>query len=98
MRYHITVDHHGSKTFLTKFGDHSHFLRPHSPFGKLYALSSAAMARRAVVYGLHFSILLKGARGVGKFTVASWVAQRLGIHLLEVNIVNSILSFKTEHL
>lgn len=91
MHYHVTVDHYGSKTLLTKFGDHSYFLRPHSSFGKLYALSSAAMARRAADYDLHLSILLKGVRGVGKFTVASWVAQRLGIHLLEVNIVKSIL-------
>jgi peroxin-6 len=44
------------------------------------------MARHAMDYGLHLSVLLKGARGIGKFTVATWVAQRLGMHLLEVNI------------
>lgn len=56
-----------------------------TPFGKLLALSSAALNRRAVDYHLQLSILLQGARGVGKATVASWVAQRLGIHLFEVS-------------
>ena len=55
-----------------------------TPFGKLHALASAALNRRAVDYHLQLSILLKGARGIGKVTVAGWVAQRLGIHLLEV--------------
>lgn len=55
-----------------------------TPFGKLLALASAALNRHAVDYHLQLSILLKGARGVGKATVANWVAQRLGIHLLEV--------------
>lgn len=44
------------------------------------------MMRHAVDYELHLSVLLKGVRGIGKFTVATWVAQRLGMHLLEVNI------------
>lgn len=52
------------------------------------------MARRAADYDLHLSILLKGARGVGKFTVASWVAQRLGMHLLEVNIAKYFYHLK----
>ena len=59
-------------------------LAQETPFGKLLALASAALNRRAVDYHLQLSILLKGARGIGKATVASWVAQRLGIHLLEV--------------
>jgi peroxin-6 len=57
-----------------------------SSFGKLLALSSATLAHHAVDYDLHLSVLLKGARGTGKFTVATWVAQRLGMHILEVNI------------
>lgn len=64
----------------------SHLLGQKSSFGKLFELSSATLARHAVDYGLHLSVLLKGARGIGKFTVATWVAQRLGMHLLEVNI------------
>lgn len=55
-----------------------------TPFGKLLALSSASLNRRAVDYHLQLSILLQGARGAGKATIASWVAQRLGIHLFEV--------------
>ncbi|KAI0328087.1 AAA-domain-containing protein [Cubamyces sp. BRFM 1775] len=54
-------------------------------FGKLLALASAALNRRAVDYHLQLSILLQGPRGCGKATTAAWVAQRLGIHLLEVD-------------
>lgn len=55
------------------------------PFGKLCALVAASLVERAVDLNLHLSILLKGARGAGKFTVASWVARVLGMHLLEVS-------------
>ncbi|KAI0747694.1 AAA-domain-containing protein [Daedaleopsis nitida] len=60
------------------------------PYGKLLALSSAALNRGAVDYHLQLSILLQGPRGVGKATVANWVAQRLGIHLLEVDCYDVI--------
>lgn len=53
-------------------------------FGKLLALSSATLARCAIDYDLHVSVLLNGARGIGKFTVTTWVARCLGMHLLEV--------------
>lgn len=55
-----------------------------SPYEKLVAISSTASTQRALDYKLDFSVLLKGARGIGKFTTACWVAQRLGMHLLEV--------------
>ncbi|RPD65775.1 AAA-domain-containing protein [Lentinus tigrinus ALCF2SS1-7] len=61
-----------------------------TPFGKLLALSSAALNRRAVDYHLQLSILLQGPRGVGKATIAGWVAQQLGIHLLEVDCYDVI--------
>ncbi|KAF8163058.1 P-loop containing nucleoside triphosphate hydrolase protein [Crassisporium funariophilum] len=60
-------------------------LGPGSPFSKILALSSAALAQRAVDYNLNLSFLLKGSRGIGKFSVASWVAQRLGLNLLEID-------------
>ncbi|KAJ6611778.1 P-loop containing nucleoside triphosphate hydrolase protein [Mycena sp. CBHHK59/15] len=60
-------------------------LQPLSPYGKLMSLCSATLLRDAVDYNLHLSVLLKGARGTGKFTTASWVAQRIGMHLLEIN-------------
>ncbi|KAJ7093066.1 AAA-domain-containing protein [Mycena epipterygia] len=60
-------------------------LRPSSPYGRLISLCSATLLRDAVDYHLHLSVLLKGARGTGKFTTACWVAQRIGMHLLEIN-------------
>lgn len=55
------------------------------------SLTSAALTQRAMDYDLQLSFLLKGGRGIGKFTVASWVAQRLGLHLFEVS--STILPF-----
>ncbi|KAI0781289.1 AAA-domain-containing protein [Trametes elegans] len=59
-------------------------------YGKLLALAAAALNRRAVDYHLQLSILLQGPRGAGKSTTAGWVAQRLGIHLLEVDCYDVI--------
>lgn len=53
-------------------------------FSKLLSLTSAALSERAMDYHLSFSFLLKGERGVGKFTTISRVAQMLGFHLSEV--------------
>ncbi|RDB21464.1 Peroxisomal biogenesis factor 6 [Hypsizygus marmoreus] len=63
----------------------SHLLGRESPFDKLFTLASAACAQHAVDYQLDLSIMLSGARGTGKFTTTFWVAQRLGMHLLEVD-------------
>jgi hypothetical protein len=60
-------------------------LSRHSAYGQLLALATAATSRRAFDYGLRFSILLKGKQGVGKFTTAISVAQRLGFHIFEVS-------------
>ena len=57
---------------------------PDSAYGKLTALTAAALRPNAVEYQLQLSILLKGPKGSGKFTTASWVTQHLGIHLFEV--------------
>ena len=82
------TDTNSASAFLAKLPRQasSHLLGYETSFGKLFALSSATLARRAVDYDLHLSILLKGTRGIGKFTIATWVAQRLGMHHLEVNI------------
>ena len=60
-------------------------LSPQSAYGQLLALATAATSVRAADYGLRFSVLLKGKRGIGKFTTALWVAQKLGYHVLEVS-------------
>ncbi|KAJ7746664.1 P-loop containing nucleoside triphosphate hydrolase protein [Mycena metata] len=61
------------------------YFHPGDHYGKLISLCSATLLRDAVDYNLHLSVLLKGARGTGKFTTACWVAQRIGMHILEIN-------------
>ncbi|KAF9812997.1 hypothetical protein IEO21_05830 [Rhodonia placenta] len=63
---------------------------PDSAYEKLLALTAAALNRHAVDYQLQLSILLKGPRGVGKYTVAMQVARRLGIHLYELDCFDII--------
>jgi peroxin-6 len=79
-------------------GPSSCLLRHGSAFSKVFAISSATLVRRAVDCSLPLSLLLKGARGTGKFTIASWVAQRLGMHLLEVVLTGIQKLFSDDHL
>ncbi|KAI6111549.1 AAA-domain-containing protein [Pisolithus croceorrhizus] len=51
---------------------------------QLSQLSNASSLGGAIKL-IHPSILLKGARGTGKFTAAMRVARRLGLHVVEVN-------------
>ena len=48
-------------------------------------LVSASLIPSASDLDLSLTVLLKGARGIGKQTTARWVAQQLGIHILEVS-------------
>ncbi|KAH9914715.1 AAA-domain-containing protein [Fomitopsis serialis] len=75
----------GSVPFPPMKADVSTLVGPDSAYGKLLALTAAALKPHAVEYQLQLSVLLKGPKGSGKFTTASWVAQHLGIHLFEVN-------------
>ncbi|KAE9389752.1 AAA-domain-containing protein [Gymnopus androsaceus JB14] len=65
---------------------------------KLLSISSVVLERQVVDYNLQLSILLKGARGIGKFTAASLVSRHLGLHILEVNCYDIIgeTDIKTE--
>lgn len=54
-----------------------------SPFAKLHDVVQAALVPSAVDYDLPISVLLKGSRGIGKQTVARWVAEDLGVHVYE---------------
>lgn len=54
---------------------------------KLLSLASAGLSQQAVDYNLSLLFLLRGERGVGKFTTASLVAQRIGFHICEVRYV-----------
>ncbi|EGN96022.1 hypothetical protein SERLA73DRAFT_76019 [Serpula lacrymans var. lacrymans S7.3] len=53
-------------------------------------LSNASTIREAIDYGLSLSFLLKGNRGVGKFTVAAWLAQKIGLQLYEINCFDTV--------
>ncbi|EJU05669.1 AAA-domain-containing protein [Dacryopinax primogenitus] len=58
---------------------------PTSPYPKLLQLAAACLSPSALDYQLQLTVLLRGPRGVGKRTTALAVAQRLGMHVLDVN-------------
>jgi peroxin-6 len=47
-------------------------------------LSEATRFKGAVEFGIQPCLLISGARGSGKFTMASSIARQLGIHITEV--------------
>ncbi|MCO5598679.1 hypothetical protein L7F22_052777 [Adiantum nelumboides] len=61
-----------------------------SVFGRLLLLVKATLLPDAADYGLHLSVLLKGARGCGKRTIVRWVAQKTGVHIIELNCYDLI--------
>ncbi|KAF9899258.1 peroxisomal assembly protein [Lobosporangium transversale] len=54
-------------------------------FSQLYQLVSSGLHPFSSKLGLNCTVLLHGARGIGKKTVVGWVADLAGIHLMEVN-------------
>nr|QBH67442.1 putative PEX6-peroxisomal assembly protein [Ustilago esculenta] len=63
---------------------------PSSPYATLSSLLSATLQSNAIRFGLHLSVLLKGARGCGKKTVARWVAKAAGVQLVELDCFDII--------
>ncbi|KAI0315544.1 P-loop containing nucleoside triphosphate hydrolase protein [Amylostereum chailletii] len=59
-------------------------------FAQIHGLVSAALVRHALSYDIPISILLKGARGIGKSTAATQIAGLLGLHLFEINCYDII--------
>ncbi|KAI0272129.1 AAA-domain-containing protein [Russula aff. rugulosa BPL654] len=57
----------------------------HRAFMQLLGLSQAALMPEALTFDIPISVLLKGSRGIGKFTTAVQVARRLGMHIFEAN-------------
>ncbi|KAG0234733.1 peroxisomal assembly protein [Actinomortierella wolfii] len=56
-----------------------------SVFPKLHQLVSAGLHPYSSRLGLNCTVLLHGARGIGKRTVVEWVANMTGIHVMDVN-------------
>ncbi|KAF4578683.1 peroxisomal assembly protein [Pleurotus pulmonarius] len=84
-----TPDNRDPRSLLATISkQHSTLLSVGSPFDQLRSVLSATFADFAVDYNLDLSVLLQGARGTGKSTVARWVAQRLGFNILEINCYN----------
>lgn len=59
--------------------------RPGSVYARYVDLVHAALSPRAAQLGARMSVLLEGAAGTGKRTVCRWVAQRTGVHLVELD-------------
>ncbi|KAJ8515523.1 hypothetical protein ONZ45_g7081 [Pleurotus djamor] len=83
---HVRIPNTGS----TPVDASSTLLGPGSPFQQLHSLLSATISRNAINYNLDLAILLEGARGIGKSTVATWAAQSLGFSFLEINCYSLI--------
>ncbi|TFY65845.1 hypothetical protein EVG20_g5243 [Dentipellis fragilis] len=62
----------------------------------LSRLVLAALTRNAVTYDLPISVLIKGPRGIGKFTDAAAVAQQSGCHVLEVDCFDIVVDDATK--
>ncbi|PWN50872.1 AAA-domain-containing protein [Violaceomyces palustris] len=63
---------------------------PSSPYATILSLLKATLMPSAKSFDLHLSILLKGARGCGKGTVARWVAQAAGVQIIEIDCFDLI--------
>ncbi|KAG9287545.1 hypothetical protein G9A89_019606 [Geosiphon pyriformis] len=61
------------------------FTSPESPYAKLNDLFCSCLDPSASSLNLSCTVLLHGPRGCGKKTVVEWVAERLGVHVYEVN-------------
>ncbi|KAG8804311.1 peroxisomal assembly protein, partial [Serendipita sp. 399] len=71
---------------------------PGSTFAVLREVISATLHQEASRYKLSVTVLLSGNRGTGKRTFARWVAQDLGLHVLEINCYDLVedTDIKTE--
>ncbi|RHZ72519.1 hypothetical protein Glove_242g90 [Diversispora epigaea] len=58
---------------------------PETPFTKLFELISSCLHPNATALNLSCTVLLHGSRGCGKKTIVEWVAERVGVHVYEVN-------------
>lgn len=65
-------------------------MAPSSAYATLSSLLTATLQSNASRFGLHLSVLLKGARGCGKKTVARWVAKAAGVQLVELDCFDVI--------
>lgn len=70
---------------LTSGKDVSPLTADGSAYSTLLSLLNAILQPNASKYGLHLSVLLKGARGSGKKTIVRWVARAAGVQLIEVS-------------
>ncbi|KAI9101308.1 AAA-domain-containing protein [Phlyctochytrium arcticum] len=69
-----------------------------SVYPKLHALFSTCLHPVSAALGLHCTVLLYGARGVGKRSIVKTAVETLGIHFIEVNVYDIIgdTDIKTE--
>lgn len=56
-----------------------------TPSSRLLEYVQASLRPGASQFDLHLTVLIKGARGSGKRTLARAIARRTGFHLLEVS-------------
>nr|CAG8450293.1 2321_t:CDS:10 [Entrophospora candida] len=54
-------------------------------YNKLFELVSSCLHPKAISLNLSCTVLLHGPRGCGKKTIVEWAAERVGVHVYEVN-------------
>ncbi|CAG8479542.1 3558_t:CDS:10, partial [Acaulospora colombiana] len=63
----------------------SALIAPETPYAQLLSLISSCLHPNAASLNLSCTVLLHGLRGCGKKTTVEWVAERVGVHVYEVN-------------
>ena len=81
----IVTSYLGIVTETPKLPVTSSLTAAESPFARLVELLDASVNGPALELGLISSILMEGPRGCGKRTIVKWAADKLNLHLLEIN-------------
>ncbi|CAG8664974.1 1245_t:CDS:2, partial [Cetraspora pellucida] len=79
------VEHYLNPKVLNRLDLNPFLTSSETPQSRLFNLISSCLHPSAVSLNLSCTVLLHGPRGCGKKTAVEWIAERIGIHVYEVN-------------